>query len=55
MSDLVLLSAELPLTDGQSGKRDPSFRVMNVPRHMADNIKKWYEISGWKAEIKEMA
>ena len=51
--DIVLLTAELGLTDGQSNKRSPSFRAINVPRHMADNIAKWYRASGWQVEITE--
>ena len=53
--DIVLLTAELALSDGQSLKRSPSFRAINVPRHMADNIAKWYRASGWQVEITEQS
>ena len=56
MAEIVTLKAELKTAGmpiGPINEKAPSFRQLRVPIHMAKQISRWYQASGWKVEITE--
>lgn len=51
---LIRIRAELPLSDGESLKRNPSYRQFDVPPNMAEQIIEWYKASGWSVETEQL-